>query len=445
MKNGKTYRMILRHIACLLAVTFMAVQMLTQLLPYRNVDAACDGRIACTASGSYFAVSPYGRLVAWGSNEPVPMMSYDSVFFPTPFFARRTMMKNVKEVCATGRSVFALDQDGTLWRWDDTHGSGGYLSLKQPFTGSPEKIMEQVVDFDQDGAFSNNFALVTTDGGLYTMGKNSSAQLGLGFASQGTTELGRVMEGVSRVFLFEEVGFAVKQNGELWAWGMPQSKSACPAYTPTCIAENVKEMSTLSEDLLLVLTQDGAVYTYDLLKLYETRTHSAQNLSESPIAQGVSRLYDSAWLKENGSLETVEQTPEGFSIQLAYKNALYAATASVEPEYGGQRSYLVVTSDGSLIWDGGSVSLGGLSPIWRNAALWCFAAAVLLYWWESKTGGVKPPVSLRFNKLRQFCFAFSYLGMPTICTTLRANGAPVVRVGPTNWADRPPSSKITRQ
>lgn len=76
-KETKLLRFMLR-IAILLSVLLMAMQAVTELLPY-SPDAVHDGQLACAANGAFFAVAPDGRLVAWGANNPEPHMSYDSL------------------------------------------------------------------------------------------------------------------------------------------------------------------------------------------------------------------------------------------------------------------------------------------------------------------------------------------------------------------------------
>ena len=378
------------HLLCLIAVALsvalMAVQAVMELLPY-NPSAVHDGQLACTYGGAYFAVAPDGRLVAWGENNPSPHISYDGEFPRTPFFARRTMMRNVSEVYATGRAVFALDRGGTLWRWNDLHGTGGYFSLRLPFTDAPEKLLENVVCFDRKAGSENEFTAVTADGGLYLCGKYDEAvPIGTESSLSGPWDLSCLTEHARGVYIFGNYGFVIDDEYDLWAWCAPGSNLMELEYEPVRIAEYIRELSMPREDCLLALTGTGDVYTYDLEKVRETQTHSADNFSPEPIASGVRCLYDGGWLNSDGSVGTVQQVGSGeFSAQRGEPGALYTVTAMGPAAWDDYRhTRLTVTADGRLVWDGGSVPLGGLSPKWRDASLCFFLAALLLRWAERK-------------------------------------------------------------
>ena len=96
-------------------------------------------------------------------------------------------------------------------------------------TSKPEKVMHDVRQVAVS-TYGNNVAALKNDGSLWTIGSNSSGQLGLGYrelyaASDPVSTFQKVMDDV--VFVAGDEGgesfAAVKKNGDLYVWGVLSS------------------------------------------------------------------------------------------------------------------------------------------------------------------------------------------------------------------------------
>lgn len=128
----------------------------------------------------------------------------------------------------------------------------------------PTKILDNVVVVSMGGQHS---AAVTTDGNLYTWGRNDYGQLGDG-THQDTYEPHKVeaLNQVKSVSVGQYHTAAITVNGDLYVWGADNAYQLGDGYQvdqplPIKLMENVKQVS-IWNDKTLALTEDGRMFIW---------------------------------------------------------------------------------------------------------------------------------------------------------------------------------------
>jgi len=164
-----------------------------------------------------------GTLWTWGQN------FYGSLGTGTSTQNRSSPVQvgalgNWVQVTTGGSSCFAIKTDGTLWAWG--RGSNGCLGTGGSVNRSSPVQVGALTDWafvDAGRPASNTYChavAIKTDKTLWTWGKGSNGQLGLGTAADQTSPV-QVGSNADWVFAFggSECTFMVNEAGELWATG----------------------------------------------------------------------------------------------------------------------------------------------------------------------------------------------------------------------------------
>ncbi len=160
---------------------------------------------------SSFAIQADGSLWGWGSNYMGRLGdgSEEDRYSPVK------IMEDVSMVSLGEYATYAVKDDGSLWGW----GSGLYNCLLGVNTTSPTLLMEDV----RAVSAGRYFALVIQkDDTLWAFGSAKNGLLGNGenaIYSQEAYPV-QIMENVATIAAGDHNGFAVKQDGTLWGWGV---------------------------------------------------------------------------------------------------------------------------------------------------------------------------------------------------------------------------------
>jgi len=177
---------------------------------------------ACAAGGQHcIAVKTNGTLWTWGGNSAYGYggaLGFGTVGTkadPTQVGSGTTWSK----ICAHDGASFAIKTDNTLWSWG--RNSYGQLGLgSTTHTSSPQQVGSSSWSTLPSGrAFFQMYA-IQTGGTLWSWGKNYAGRLGLGDTTtrSNPTQIGALTTWL-KLALGDGAGAAIKTDGTLWVWG----------------------------------------------------------------------------------------------------------------------------------------------------------------------------------------------------------------------------------
>jgi alpha-tubulin suppressor-like RCC1 family protein len=181
-----------------------------------------------TAGGAAYALRADGTVLAWGPNES-GQLGNGSTVEDSAVPVQVSGLTGVRTL-AGGSAAYAVRDDGTVWAW----GRNDYGQLGNGSTVALSRIPVQVSGLSNviaaGGDYSHGFA-VRGDGTAWGWGDNNTGGLGNGVdcSSQGTTRCVsytpvqvRDLTGVRAIDGFGNGGYALRDDGTVWAWGYDQ-------------------------------------------------------------------------------------------------------------------------------------------------------------------------------------------------------------------------------
>lgn len=141
-------------------------------------------------------------------------------------------MDEVAKVAAGVSSTYAIKTDGTLWSWgrnsDGELGIGRFSGTKK-YHPTPSKVMDDVAEI---AAGFHNVIAIKNDGSLWGCGENADGQLGDGTTVNRCSPV-KIMEDVAQVSAGRRHTLAIKTDSTLWTWGTGALGDG--SYVPLCI------------------------------------------------------------------------------------------------------------------------------------------------------------------------------------------------------------------
>ncbi len=132
-------------------------------------------------------------------------------------FIQIQYLPKIKQISSNFWGFLALAEDGTVWQ-------GDYSSLEESNdnlsdNGRPKKI-DLLSDIVSVSAGRNFFAVLKSDGSVWTWGNNTNGQLGNGTLIKSDLPV-RVnnLSDISKIFAGREYCMAIKKDGTVWSWG----------------------------------------------------------------------------------------------------------------------------------------------------------------------------------------------------------------------------------
>lgn len=199
-----------------------------------------------------------------------------------PTWARVVGLSGVTQISAGAESVYALLSDGTVMAWGDN--SFGQLGsgVSGSDTSTPTKVAG-VSSVTQIAAGTQQVFFLLGDGTVRGIGRNTfGAALGDGSSvaqSSSPVQVANLTD-VTEIAGYHQGGYALKNNGTVWAWGSdyagalgkgttpvpPQWSAGAPVYassTPVAV-QGVSGVARIAGSIAggVALTTSGAVYAW---------------------------------------------------------------------------------------------------------------------------------------------------------------------------------------
>lgn len=295
---------------------------------------------------TYFVVSPNGTLVGWGWNDYHLIANGHFLFYP--YFARKTILRNVVDVDIGYHSAMAVDKNGTLWAW----GSFPTLrAVKRPVLNRPIKIMEDVIEIELEFSFS---ASLKTDGSLWIWGEK--------IGTTRSPEPKKIMDNVNSIYATSHNLYTIQNNNDLYACSYSNGDIVRP---PVLIATGIKAVSRGFQNKYQILTTDGKVFLYSD-DGNENKAFKAVNTPYITVVDNVRTLCDDGLIKNDDSYWRWQESEDGQMVLIKQRENVAYAIGSV----------IIITTNGKMYaeaiidkWPTIPQSMRTISPILRNLFL----------------------------------------------------------------------------
>ncbi|KAK3605151.1 hypothetical protein CHS0354_000820 [Potamilus streckersoni] len=238
-----------------------------------------DGYIQISAGYAHsLALKKNGELWAWGWNADGQLGDGTNANVPAP----KKIGDGYIQISAGYAHSLALKNGGELWAWglnangqlgDGTSGINANKNI-------PTRIGKSVVEYTQIAASQTHSLALKSNGELWAWGWNFSGQLGDGTSGTNVNvpapkRIGENVNGYTQIAASPALGafhsLALKNNGELWAWGLNADGrlgdgTKVNKNIPTRIGESVVGYTQISAGYAhsLALKDNGELWAWGL-------------------------------------------------------------------------------------------------------------------------------------------------------------------------------------
>ena len=179
------------------------IALLFAILPARLHGAAPDASVKDQFS---LALKADGTVLAWGDNTCGELG--DGTTTPRSFPIRVGTLSGVTAVSAGSCFALALKGDGSVWQWGNITGAGAL----------PSRVTSGFASIS--AGFSHALA-IARDGSVWAWGSNSAGELGIGVAGASQSVPARVLGVANAVAVSAGANnsAALTSDGTVWTWG----------------------------------------------------------------------------------------------------------------------------------------------------------------------------------------------------------------------------------
>jgi len=335
------------------------------------------------------------NLFGWGANSSGSIGIGNTTNYSSPKQVGSNVGWTKVESTAVGSS-YAIYSDGSLWAWG--YNDSGQLGLGNRTNYSSPKQIGALTNWSAISGGTLSYALaIKTDGTIWSWGRNSYGQLGLGNTTNYSSpkQIGSLTNW-AKVACGQGHTVAVKTDGTLWAWGYNLSAYGAPYGGQLGVGNltyysSPKQVGALTAWLnvscaaysTLAVKTDGTLWSWGmnsngpygglgLLGLGNNTSYNSpkQAGSLTDWSSTENGVYNSFGIKING---TIWSWGEGYLGSLGLNNRTYysspkqiGALTSWGKIIAGGRSTSAISTNGSLwMWGDngvGQLGLGNVTP-----------------------------------------------------------------------------------
>ncbi|SET81606.1 Alpha-tubulin suppressor [Natronincola peptidivorans] len=218
--------------------------------------------------GLAVAITTSKDLYVWGGNVYGQAGNGSSGRFETqrnPF----KVLSNVASVTSDGYSVAAITTNGDLYTWGrNQYGQlGNGKSGQEEIQSTPKKVLSNIASVAMSKGTNNwgMIAAVATNGDLYTWGRNDYGQVGNGKSGDGEVQKTpvKILSNVASLPSNEGHGAAITTNGDLYTWGtnwFGQVGTGTRTHQTTPVKVLSDVVSVFTSSTTLAITTNGDLY-----------------------------------------------------------------------------------------------------------------------------------------------------------------------------------------
>ena len=238
-----------------------------QTIPLRIMGLSNVDEVATNGVTSFAICNNRQDVYSWGEGWRGELGTYaERNRTPVRVWTLSDLNESIDEIIIENNTCFAITDSNTLYGW-------GYNSYNQVGTGGTfnVSIPTKILDIPKVNEFIfNGYSgiVLGTDGCVYSWGKNPYGETGNGSTSRIATpqKLNVLGDTVTKIFNGNNSMYALKDNGEVYAWGINTSGQlgigTIDTVTPPTIIDSILDIILVEKigDTVFATDSQGIIY-----------------------------------------------------------------------------------------------------------------------------------------------------------------------------------------
>lgn len=324
-------------------------------LPLSNIK-----EIYSTTSGSIFALTNSGTLLAAGSNTTktiknttdLQVSQFTNITY-TLDGGTSNIISGIAKFAACGDVVYVELSNGQVWAWGENEfavlvtgsGNGTFLPLRETEIENLKTTTGSTIKKFAMGSSQVNFVLLN-NGQLYAKGYGGVDGVP---GSTNTTVYTKIFDNTKDIVSESTINYLLDNNGDVYSWGNNATYSAGLDTATTYYVPTKLSLSNISRiEKVLALSADGKMY-----RIGKTGDVLNKQIDSIPVMKDIYTylvsvdVNDNLWLWGDNSYGQLSVADKGNKNLLARANI-----SNVKNIKTGSGTYVVQTNDGKLYGSG---------------------------------------------------------------------------------------------